>query len=99
MLQQFVHDALLDAASDAQKLLVDASKYVARNLSLVVGHSKRKKSARLGSSSAHSATHEQRQSRTWAVCDSGDVPRTDTPRSSAPASSDTKNPREYSGQC
>lgn len=79
------HDTRRCAASGVQKLLVAGSEEEDRNLSLIVGSSKRNELARPGFLTAHFLNHEQRQSRTRAASDSGRAPWSGRPWSSAPA--------------
>lgn len=94
-----MHDALRSAGDGVQTSDVDAPEVVDRKLSLIVAHLRRDELARLRSFYAHSANCERRRSRTRAASVSDGASVTDVPRSSAPASPDAMDPRDYLGRC
>lgn len=98
-LQQAVQEALCSAAGGVQKVFVDALEFVDRSLNLVVEHWKRVELARARSSSAHSASREQRQSKASPAFDIGAVLLSNTLLSSAPAFLFATNPCDHSSWC
>lgn len=93
-LQQGGHDVFLEEAGGVQKSVVGVPEVLGRSLTLIIENSKRNEPAGPRPSSAHSSYCERRQCRTRAVSGSGD-----TPRSSAPALLDAKDPRDNFGSC